>query len=102
MAAFVERHFLKELEANKNFQAAKYEDALRETFLKMDVMLANDDGRKEITQIQKEMKDKENGPKYEEESHAGCTANVVLITPEIIYCANAGDSRSVACLGGRT
>lgn len=25
---------------------------------------------------------------------AGCTANVVLITPEKIYVANAGDSRS--------
>lgn len=48
------------------------------------------------------MRDKENGPKYEEESHAGCTANVVLITPEYIYCANAGDSRSVACIKGET
>jgi len=46
------------------------------------------------------MKDKENGPKYDEDSHAGCTANVVLITPEFIYCANAGDSRAVACVGG--
>jgi len=27
------------------------------------------------------MREKDNGPKYEEESHAGCTANVVLITP---------------------
>lgn len=48
------------------------------------------------------MRDKDNGPKYEEESHAGCTANVVLITPEYIYCANAGDSRSVASIKGET
>jgi len=27
------------------------------------------------------MREKDNGPRYEEESHAGCTANVVLITP---------------------
>jgi len=27
------------------------------------------------------MKEKDNGPKYDEESHAGCTANVVFITP---------------------
>lgn len=33
---------------------------------------------------------------------AGCTANVVLITPEKIYCANAGDSRSVLCDEART
>lgn len=31
---------------------------------------------------------------------AGCTANVVLITPKAIYCANAGDSRSVLCEKG--
>ncbi len=48
------------------------------------------------------MREIDNGPKYEEESHAGCTANVVLITPEFIYCANAGDSRSVACVNGKT
>ncbi len=48
------------------------------------------------------MREKENGPKYQEDSHAGCTANVVLITPDFIYCANAGDSRSVACIKGQT
>jgi serine/threonine protein phosphatase PrpC len=29
------------------------------------------------------------------EVEAGCTANVILITPDKIYCANAGDSRSI-------
>jgi serine/threonine protein phosphatase PrpC len=48
------------------------------------------------------MREKDNGPKYEEDSHAGCTANVVLVTPEFIYCANAGDSRSVAYQNGKT
>jgi protein phosphatase 2C family protein 2/3 len=48
------------------------------------------------------MREIDNGPKYEEDSHAGCTANVVLITPEFIYCANAGDSRAVACVSGQT
>jgi serine/threonine protein phosphatase PrpC len=51
--------------------------------------------------IQKEMKNKDNGPKYDEDSHAGCTANVVLITPEWTYCANAGDSRAIAKVNGR-
>jgi serine/threonine protein phosphatase PrpC len=63
----------------------------------MDTLLQDSKGKAEIVTIQKEMKDKDNGPKYEEESHAGCTANVVLITPDFIYCANAGDSRSIAC-----
>lgn len=60
-------------------------------------MLASSAGKSEISSIQKEMRDKGNGPNYEEESHAGCTANVVFITPEYIYCANAGDSRAVGC-----
>lgn len=47
------------------------------------------------------MREKDNGPKYEEDSYAGCTANVVLITPEFIYCANSGDSRAIACVGGQ-
>lgn len=47
------------------------------------------------------MREKDNGPRYEEESHAGCTANVVLITPQYIYCANAGDSRAIASVDGK-
>ena len=30
-----------------------------------------------------------------DESMAGCTANVIIITKTDIYCANAGDSRSI-------
>jgi serine/threonine protein phosphatase PrpC len=49
------------------------------------------------------MKELKNGPEHEEASHAGCTANVCLITPEMIYVANAGDSRAVYCnLKGET
>lgn len=31
----------------------------------------------------------------------GCTANVILITPDTYYIANAGDSRSVLCRDGK-
>lgn len=58
-------------------------------------------GKKQIVSIQKQMRDKDNGPKYEEDSHAGCTANVVLVTPEWTYCANAGDSRAIAKVNGK-
>lgn len=34
------------------------------------------------------------------ESYAGCTANVTLIHNNTIYCANAGDSRSILCKNG--
>ena len=33
---------------------------------------------------------------YLGETVSGCTANVCLLTKTHIYCANAGDSRSVA------
>lgn len=67
-----------------------YEQSLKETFLRMDEMLKSNDGKHEIVKIQKEMKEKDNGPKYDEQSKAGCTANVCLITQEYIYVANAG------------
>jgi serine/threonine protein phosphatase PrpC len=70
--------------------------------MKMDELLLAAAGKSEITAIQKEMREKDNGPKYDEDSHAGCTANVVLITPDYIYCANAGDSRAVASIDGKT
>ena len=55
-------------------------------------MLLTPEGKAEIIKIQKDMREKENGPKNEEESKAGCTANVCLITSEFIYVANAGNS----------
>ena len=37
-----------------------------------------------------------------EQSYAGCTANVVMITKTDIICANAGDSRSVLSKKGKS
>lgn len=34
--------------------------------MKMDVLLASEEGKKEIVTIQKEMREKDNGPKYDE------------------------------------
>lgn len=68
----------------------------------MDELLRTEAGKAEIVAIQKDQADKGNAPKFEEPSHAGCTANVVIITPEWIYCANSGDSRSVASVGKKT
>ena len=40
---------------------------------------------------------------YEEKiaNGTGCTANVILITSDKYYIANAGDSRSVLCRNGK-
>jgi protein phosphatase 1G len=53
VSTFVERHFIEELESNPNYQKANFEQALRETFLKMDVLLASPSGKEEIIKIQK-------------------------------------------------
>jgi len=53
--------------------------------------------------LKEEMKEEQNM------DEKGCTANVLLIvaedtlsrTPTTLICANAGDSRSVACIGGK-
>lgn len=51
VALFVEKHFIEELLKNKNFKEQKYEDALKETFLKMDELLLLPEGQKELNQI---------------------------------------------------
>lgn len=38
------------------------------------------------------------GEKEVENIHAGCTANVVLIVGNKLYCANSGDSRAIICV----
>ncbi|KAM3146079.1 hypothetical protein pb186bvf_001736 [Paramecium bursaria] len=88
VAQFVEKHFLEELQKNKNFQELKFEEALKETFLKMDDLLNTPAGQQELNQIK---------GSDDDASYAGCTANVALIHKNTLYCANAGDSRSVLC-----
>ena len=56
----------------------EYKEALRQTFYDLD--------------------NKVKGEDYAEST--GTTACVVLITPQHIYCANAGDSRAVLCSKG--
>lgn len=77
VAKFCEKNFPEQLKKNAAFAKGDYRTALEETFLKMDVMLIESAA----------------GAEGEEMSAAGCTANVVLITPTEIIVANAGDSR---------
>lgn len=67
-------------ESQDSLKTGEYEKALIDTFIKIDA---------EIKPLP-----------Y---SHnVGTTANVVLITPTHIYCANAGDARAVLKCGSKT
>jgi protein phosphatase PTC2/3 len=89
VALFVQRNFVNQFKANENFKSGNYRKALEETFLKMDEMMIQ--GRGKVKSATQDTMDNE---------EAGCTANVVLITRDKVYCANSGDSRAVLCEGG--
>jgi hypothetical protein len=58
----------------------------------MDEMLELPEGQQELQSI------KRGGDTgYEQNSYAGCHANLILIANDKIYVANAGRSRSVLC-----
>lgn len=58
----------------------------------MDELMNTESGQKELIKISKAAG---NEDVYDGKSYAGCTSTVVLATPTEIYCANAGDSRTV-------
>eukprot|EP01017_Pseudomicrothorax_dubius_P028716 TRINITY_DN342_c0_g2_i1.p1 TRINITY_DN342_c0_g2~~TRINITY_DN342_c0_g2_i1.p1 ORF type:complete len:304 (-),score=102.59 TRINITY_DN342_c0_g2_i1:987-1898(-) len=97
VAKFVQRHFVEELLKNPKFKAKQYESALQDNFLHMDEMMRTAEGKRELQEYSKNEGDE--GQDFE--SMAGCTGNVVLIIKDVIYCANAGDSRSVLCDAGK-
>lgn len=71
-------------------------------------MMLGKEGKKELLKLAKNSAHQDpngggidmNGAQYDQ-SYAGCTANVVMITKTEILCANAGDSRSVLSKKGK-
>jgi serine/threonine protein phosphatase PrpC len=53
VAKFCEKHMVEELKANKDFQAQKYEEALRTVFLKIDKMLLENSAKAELQKYSK-------------------------------------------------
>jgi len=82
-ALYAKKHFAKCLTTLPSFRSKNYKLALEEAFLKIDEMMQTDSAKKELGA----------------QDESGCTASVVLITPTEIYCANAGDSRTVLSKG---
>lgn len=101
VSIYVKENFVSLLLSRPSFEKKQYEQALRETFQQVDEVLLSPSGKTELKRISDshggnsggglfERDDKENLAKF-----TGCTATVVLVTPSQIFCANAGDSRSV-------
>lgn len=106
---FCEKYFPEVLLSSEEYKQKNYPKALEETFVELDYLLLSDEGTEKLKMIQLELKRQVKGSNAKlditEEREikslpfqAGCTACVVLITPDTIYCANSGDSRAVLVL----
>jgi len=87
VACFAQKHFLTELLNSRSYKTQSYKLALEETFLRMDEMMEQEEGAAELLALAKE--------DGKQTCASGCTATTVLVTPKTIFCANAGDSRTV-------
>ena len=124
---FVKKNFTKEFLNNKSYLTGDIKNGLIETFLRMDQLMLEPDGKMELKILLKISKEEDeieldkNYDKSEEEMNTyrrlfnykynddvevgmmtGCTANVCVIDliSKKIYCANTGDSRAVLCKNG--
>jgi protein phosphatase 1G len=122
VAQWIKKKFTDELVKNKNFKSGNYQKALFENFLRMDNLMQEPEGKKELKEEAKKAKledekiNKGNeknkqevfkslfDPKAQEDCdvamYTGCTATVCMIDDKKAYFANAGDSRIIICKGG--
>ena len=100
VSIFVKQKFVSELQRLQSYKQKNYEAALKEIMFRMDEMMLSTSGQKLLKKIAEETKSSTNKEETETKNdnlafNVGCTALVVFMTPEHIYCANSGDSRSV-------
>lgn len=103
VAKFCKMHFKSSLVKNTAYKNKDYKLALEQVFLKMDRLLLSEKGQQELKLYMESGRDGGmHGLDFQAESQAGCTATVVFMTPTELYCANAGDSRTVMCERGNS
>jgi serine/threonine protein phosphatase PrpC len=109
VSLYVKKVFVNELKKLESFKSGNYEQALREIFKKMDDLIQTPAGETELKKIKEAYGgDSMQGfgmgsdPSMPISQFTGCTATVVLISKDSIYCANAGDSRTVLARSSKT
>ena len=110
VSKYVERIFINILTNLEEYKKGDYKRALELTFQKVDEAIDSPQGAKELMAIRSGGEAKEGGSTSGSETGngekvgnaCGCTANVLLITKDKYYVANAGDSRSALCRNGKT
>ena len=124
VSTFVKNHFTKSFLSNKKIKTDHIKQAIIETFLNMDELMQQSDGKKELKILAKKSQEEDEifAKKYnikdsqmdiyiktllsKEDNVAfsrGCTACVCIIDNKTkkIFFANAGDSRVILCKGGK-
>lgn len=95
VAEFVSKHFCIELINCRAYRAGNYEQALKDTFMRMDELLRTTEGLCEVIRIAKKLPDDHPVQPDPRMMVAGCTSVVALIHENTLFVANAGDSRCV-------
>ena len=102
VSQYVAKIFVDLLKGCQQYKNKDYKGALDQTFKKVDEVLKSEEGAKNLYAI----RFTPNGGQgnYNDAKIAngsGCTANVLLITPDKYYVANIGDSRSSLSRAGK-
>ena len=110
VAEYVKNHFVEIFINNSKYLKGEIKAALKETFLTLDNNLQSVEAMKELTHSHEifvktyNLNDNENINNNDMENsdyidniayNIGCTCNILVIYKNILYFANAGDSRSV-------
>lgn len=89
----------------ESFKKKDYKTSLIDCFLRLDQLMLSKDGKKELNQMKMASGNynyqSEDDGEFSQET-SGCTASVVLISKTEIFCANAGDSRTVLSKKGKS
>lgn len=101
VSMFVAKNFISELMQNTHYQSGRYDSALSQTFLRMDVLLQTEAGKQQLVRFMRDLPEGAAVSANDCDSMAGCTSVVALLNGNELYVANAGDSRCVLAKKGK-